>query len=84
MNLLFMLMNPLYPAIECEPLPGFANGMITYAEDVIPNYELGTVATYECNDGFYLMGSDQRNCIAGDGTSAVGVFDGEAPTCVRK
>ena len=74
----------IHPAIECEPLPDIANGRITYAEDTTPNFDLGTVATYECDDGYYLMGEDQRNCTAGDGSSAIGVFEGQAPTCVRK
>ena len=71
-------------ATECEPLLDVANGTITYAEDTIPNYELGTVATYMCDDGFFLMGEDQMNCTVGDGTSAVGVFDKQSPTCIRK
>ena len=71
-------------AIECEPLPAIANGMITYADDTTPNFDLGTTATYACDDGYYLMGNDQRNCFAGDGTSATGVFDGQEPTCVCK
>ena len=54
--------------------------MITYADDMAPNYELGTIATYECDDGFFLEGEDQRNCTAGDGSSAIGVFTGEEPS----
>ena len=76
--------NPLYPAIECEPLPDIANGNISYADDMTPNYEVGTIATYECDDGYYLMGDDERNCTAGDGSSTTGVFDRQEPTCVRK
>ena len=71
-------------AIECEPLPNIANGSISYAPDMTPNFDLGTTATYECDDGFYLMGEDERNCTAGDGSSAIGMFNGEEPTCVRK
>ena len=56
--------------------------MISYAVDINANYELGTMATYECDDGYFLMGEDQRNCTAGDGTSAIGVFDGKEPSCV--
>ena len=74
----------IHSAIECEPLPNIVNGSIIYAEDTIANYELGTVATYLCDDGFFLMGEDQRNCTVGDGTSAVGVFDKPLPTCIRK
>ena len=76
--------SPLYSAIECEPLPDIANGVIFYSDDMSPNFDLGTTATYECDDGYYLMGEDERNCTAGDGTSAVGVFKGQEPTCVRK
>ena len=49
-----------------------------------PNYEIGTIATYVCDYGFYLEGENQRNCTAGNETSAIGVFNGEAPICVCK
>ena len=72
----------------CEPLPDVAYGSITYTykstEDMTPNYEIGTIAAYTCAYGFYLEGGEERNCTAGNGTSGIGVFDGEAPTCVRK
>ena len=46
-------------------------------------FDLGTVATYSCNDGYGLVGGDIRTCVdGGDGNG--GVFDGEAPICERK
>ena len=49
-------------------------------------FDLGTVATYSCNDGYQLItgpGGDIRICVdGGDGNG--GVFDGEAPICERK
>ena len=53
----------------------------------MPNYALGTVATYSCNAGFVLdlsVGSEMRTCVDGDGMDAVGLFNHEAPSCVRK
>ena len=45
-------------------------------------YDFGTVATYECNPGFILVGVTTRECVkAGDGS---GVFEEEAPVCERK
>ena len=50
------------------------------------DFDLGTVATYSCNEGYQLIlgpGSDTRTCVdGGDGNG--GVFDGEAPFCERK
>ena len=77
----------IHTAIECEPLPVIANGVITYALDSIQNYSLGTTATYSCNVGFSLdlsAGSETRTCVDDGDNDAEGVFNGQAPTCVRK
>ena len=60
------------------------NGFIRYAPDTIPNYALGTVATYSCNAGYGLdfsVGSRTRTCTE---NGIIRKFDGQAPTCVRK
>ena len=75
-------MSLLFAAIECKPLPKILNGTITYAKDIVPDYELGTTATFKCDDGFFLIGENQRNCTAGNGTSIFGVFDSQQPICV--
>ena len=77
----------LNTAIECRVLPVFANGMIVYATDVIANFELGTTATYSCNEGYTLdlsIGVEVRTCIDGGDNNAVGVFSDQEPACVRK
>ena len=40
-----------------------ANGTISYSPDSLPDYDLGTVATYHCNPGFVLEGNATRTCV---------------------
>ncbi len=80
----FFILNT---AIECRVLPVFTNGMIVYATDVILNFDLGTTATYSCNDGYTLdlsIGVEVRTCIDDGDNDAVGVFSDQEPACVRK
>ncbi len=69
---------------ELEPL---VNGEIDYGGRIEP-FALGTVATYACNEGFdldlSLGGSEMRTCVDGNGLDAIGVFDNQAPRCIRK
>ncbi len=71
-------------AIECPPLPTITNGMISYSPDVTPNYDLGTEATYTCEAGLYLEGSEVRVCMDDDGMDTTKVWNGLEPSCVRK
>ncbi len=81
-------MQTSFTAIECPPLQPITNGFITYAPDNTSDYDLGTVATYACNAGFVLDlslgGSEMRTCVDDNGLDAIGVFDRQAPICVRK
>ena len=36
---------------------------ITYAPDSTPDYDIGTVATYQCNPGFNLEGNATKICV---------------------
>ena len=74
-------------AIECPPLQLIANGFITYNPDNTPDYDIGTLATYTCDEGFAFASAltiQLRNCNDDDGMDAIGVWGGSAPTCVRK
>ena len=74
-------------AIQCNDLntPTFENGRIMYAEDNAAPFDLDTLATYECHDGFFLNGEAERHCTVGEGrSSGIGTWDGIAPTCDRK
>ncbi len=58
--------------------------MISYSPDVTPDYDLGTNATYTCEDGFYLEGNQVQMCVDADGMDAIGVWSDQEPSCVRK
>ncbi len=87
-KILLTLIFSIHTAVQCSPLLAITNGVITYAPDTIPNYDLGTVATYECNSGFVLDlslgGSMTRTCFDDLDNDAEGVFSGQAPRCIRK
>ena len=71
-------------AIECPELT-LVNGAVIYTTDTTANYDLGTVATHSCNDGFVLQGSSTRTCMDDDGLDAVGVWSNSdnVATCGR-
>ena len=60
-------------AFNCGPLsdPEYGSVEIT---GTLP----GSIATYACNKGFELIGSDTREC------QPSGEWSGEAPICKRK
>ncbi len=70
----------------CGVLPDIDNGRIEYSPDTTAPYDVSTVATYLCDEGYELTlnpGSQMRTCVDnGDGSGAS--FDGTAPTCERK
>ncbi len=61
------------------------NGMIIYSSgSTTPPFDYGTIATYQCNNGYSLASGDsERTCSTGDGRSTVGEWDGAAPQCSR-
>ena len=60
----------------CNELEAIANGTISYAPDNQGSeYDLGTVATYSCDDVFMLIGSPERTCVSS------GNFSGMPPVC---
>ena len=68
----------LYTAIQCDPLPPIENGFNVYNPDNVPPYDLGTVATYDCNAGFFLdftVGTEMRTYVDDGDNDAEGIFD---------
>ena len=67
---------------QCPEPQAIENGLITYDPDMIPNFDIGTIAIHQCNPGFILVGVMFRNCTVGiDGT---GEWTEKSPTCERK
>lgn len=67
----------------CLDIADPLNGQIIFSPDELAPFNYATVATYSCEVSYGLNGNNTRVC-AGDGTSLVGVWDGEAPTCERR
>ena len=83
MNGVTVVLHLFITAIECPPL-SLANGMITYAGDTTPGFEIGTGATHACDTGFALVGFVTRTCEDDDQADIVGLWSGSPPpTCER-
>ncbi len=53
-----------------------------YGPDSTNPFNFGTIASYTCDEGFYLTsGSDVRTC-GGDGLNTIGSWNGAAPVCL--
>ena len=63
------------PAVECGRLPNPPSGQVS-----LTGIDLGSVATYTCNDGYSLEegGDATRTC------GSEGVWSGREPTCRSK
>ncbi len=65
----------------CSDPPMFANGQIFFTNNAISPFDFGTNATYICDLRFSLSGTGTRTCT-GDGSSPVGMWTGDDPTCI--
>ncbi len=62
---------------QCPELAPIPNGAIAYSIDMTPDFDVDTVATHTCFDGFLLIGVDTRVCLAS------GRWSGLIPVCQR-
>ena len=58
---------------DCEVLEDPMNGMVT-----VDGLSVGSTATYECDPGFILIGSEQRFC------QEDGIWSGTPSICICK
>ncbi len=61
---------------ECPALAPLQNGSIAYGPDFTPDFEVDTVATYSCDPGFRLSGTEIRSCLDTERWS------GQPPVCM--
>ncbi len=61
------------------------NGHVTYSTPILSNRVFyGTIANFSCFTGFGLFGGEENLFCDGDGTSLIGEWDGNIPTCECK
>ncbi len=56
------------------------SGVIRYMPDVAGEVEYATVAVHECDEGFFLVGVENRTCT-GDDTGTTGRWTDNASVC---
>ena len=66
-----VILSSYVDTLACAELADPANGNV----ELSAGTDIGSVATYTCNDGYILGGSSTRTCEEG------GLWSGEAPTC---
>ncbi len=81
LRLLILPYNYACIAIQCQESISLVNGIISYDPES-PPYVIGTVATYNCNAGYFLNGTLLRNCT-NDEPNERGVWStsGSEPLC---
>ena len=68
----------------CPDIADPFNGQITFSDDRTAPFELNTTATYSCEDGYMLNGSDPVRTCMGHSSSDVGVWSGSDVICGKK
>ncbi len=61
--------------MECPALSSIPNGTITYGPDMIPDFDVDTVATHSCDPGFRLVGFETLVCLN------TGIWSDLTPVC---
>ncbi len=65
----------ILPTAQCPLLLPILNGTIKYSSNLIAGFNVETVVTHSCDDGFLLVGSEIRVCLD------TGRWSGLTPVC---
>ena len=71
-------------ALMCAELQIPTNGNILYSTNMTSPYDFGTEATYVCDSGFGISGSDRMRTCGGMDLDPEGIWSGLAATCERE
>ncbi len=66
--------------IHCSELATPNNGNVVLSD---PTLLVGTIATYNCNQGYVLAGDTKRSCKEGSDRT-IGTWNGTMPSCEGK
>ena len=77
--------NPFFAEIECPALTAPPNGQVSYTTDMSSPFDIGTVATFSCDAGFSLDGSNALlTCADDDQADTIGTWGGTESSCLGK
>ena len=77
-----MILANSHIVITCPLLKNLKNGTIVYSSEQESRFDIGTVATYICDQGYVLNGTTLRACMEDDRIDTVGEWSRDAPTCL--
>ncbi len=72
-----MVIKHLPTAIDCRALMAPSNGAV----DTSSGTTFMMTATYTCNTGYNIVGSESRTCGASGTSGPIGVWSSTAPVC---
>ena len=77
--IIYIILSTYFSVVICEALQLPENGDISYNESLVRNegYTVDTLASFTCNSGYNLNGSDSSICRNS------GNWNQETPTCDR-
>ena len=68
----------------CPDIADPINGQIHFSSDNLAPFDFETFATYSCDPGYELSGGNDVRMCDGNSVSAVGSWNGTAPSCTRE
>ena len=63
--------------VTCSALRSLGNGRINYTHSTLENgaFPVGTIASFTCNEGYFLIGSEAASC------QTSGTWNANTPSC---
>ena len=80
----FIAAPVFHTAIICQAVGSINNGTVSYSRDNREPFDFGTVATFMCDVGFFLEGTENRTCGGTSLMGPMGSWSESNPICSGK